>query len=617
MFNKKAFLILFTLLIIVASVSAVSASDLANDTVGDFDSDRIEASENDDVLDVKTDDGQEVLKDDVQWGTFTSLQKIIDDAPQGVKLTLYSNYYCDDDFNDYGITIRKPITIDAQGHTWDACRKSSVLLIFSDGVEINNLNLINGYDDRDAGAGAYVRSSSTTFNYCKFVNNTAGTNGGAIDVTGALHLNGCIFYNNIARGDGGAIYAHHPVYGNLSLDIYDTVFDYNWAKGNGGAIYLDCFNADGSFVNGSAGTYINQCLFTSNEAGHTDALGSSEAGYGGAIFNFQYTDIKDTDFRGNYATNGGGAVYMNNGVCDNEGTTTQIFGLNIHGETNFKNNHAGRYGGAIKIYANPTPLAKGIKGVLNIYDDVLFEGNDAQTGGALSIIDSNSNIEGAYFLNNYAQKGGAVEGGKVVNCLFVGNTEPITSGTTVVCDVKPKITITQSGTYYPDKILTISLKDLSTGQVMVNQKLKITFSNGKTASATTNMNGVATYVVPFTGTVTATASYSGTGLTYSASNKVVIKKATPKITGAKKTYKVKLKTKSYTATIKVNNKVMKNTKLTLKVGGKTYSAKTNSKGQATFKINKLTKKGSFNAVISFAGNAYYNKASKTVKIITK
>ena len=44
MFNKKAFLILFTLLIIVASVSAVSASDLANDTVGDSDSDRIEAS---------------------------------------------------------------------------------------------------------------------------------------------------------------------------------------------------------------------------------------------------------------------------------------------------------------------------------------------------------------------------------------------------------------------------------------------------------------------------------------------------------------------------------------------------------------------------------------------
>ena len=56
---------------------------------------------------------------------------------------------------------------------------------------------------------------------------------------------------------------------------------------------------------------------------------------------------------------------------------------------------------------------------------------------------------------------------------------------------------------------------------------------------------------------------------------------------------------------------MKNTKLTLKVNGKTYSATTNAKGQATFKITKLTKKGKFTAVVKFAGNKYYN--AKTVK----
>lgn len=291
--------------------------------------------------------------------------------------------------------------------------------------------------------------------------------------------------------------------------------------------------------------------------------------------------------------------------------------MNIHGASRFIDNGAGRYGGAIKMYAAPTYLDKGIKGVLNIYDEVLFEENRAQTGGALSIIDSNSNIENALFINNHAEKEGIVEGGKLVNCYFEGNSEPVTSGTSVVCDVKPQITIKQSGTYYPDKKMTITLKDSGTGLVMVNQKLTIVFSNGKTATVTTNLNGVATYAVPFTGTVTATVSYSGTGIKYSSSQKVVIKKATPKITAAKKTYKVKLKTKSYTVTLKVNNKVMKSTKLTLKVNGKTYSAKTNSKGQATFKINKLTKKGTFNAVINFAGNAYYNKASKTVKITTK
>ncbi|WP_407376510.1 hypothetical protein [Methanobrevibacter sp.] len=626
MFNRKAFLILFIFLIIAGTLSTVSAGELANDTVGDSVGDNIQVSENDEVNGIKTDeimgesDESDVLKDDAQWRTFTDLQRIIDDVEENITITLYNNYYCDDEFAEsgkYGIVIDKSITIDARGHTWDACHKTGVLLIYADNVVINNLNLINGHDEKYSGAGAYVRGSLTTFNNCNFINNTAGSNGGAIDTTGTLILDHCIFYNNVASSDGGAIYAHYPKNYGVSLFINDTVFDYNWAKGNGGAIYLDCFNGDDYLVDGAAKTFISQSLFTRNEAGYDGAYGSGEAGYGGAIFNFQYSDIEDTEFSYNYASNGGGAIYSNNGISNTGGDVTQTFGLDIYGDSSFIGNGAGRYGGAIKMYADPTYLNKGIRGVLNIYNGVRFEGNEAETGGALSIIDSNSNIELCYFINNHAQKAGAVEGGKIVNCYFEGNSEPITSGTSVVCDVKPQITIKQSGTYYPDKKLTITLKDSASGQIMVNQKLTIVFSNGKKATVTTKLNGVATYAVPFTGTVTATVSYSGTGIKYSASQKVVIKKLTPKITAAKKTYKVKVKTKSYAITLKANNKAVKNVKVTLNVNGKTYSAKTNSNGKATFKINKLTKKGTFRAVIKFAGNAYYNKASKTVKITTK
>lgn len=59
---------------------------------------------------------------------------------------------------------------------------------------------------------------------------------------------------------------------------------------------------------------------------------------------------------------------------------------------------------------------------------------------------------------------------------------------------------------------------------------------------------------------------------------------------------------------------MKNTKLSLKVNKKTYTAKTNAKGQATFKITKLVKKGTFKAVITYKGSTYYNKATKKVNI---
>ena len=65
------------------------------------------------------------------------------------------------------------------------------------------------------------------------------------------------------------------------------------------------------------------------------------------------------------------------------------------------------------------------------------------------------------------------------------------------------------------------------------------------------------------------------------------------------------------------NKAMKNTKVTIKINKKVYTAKTNSKGVATFKIKKLTKKGTFKSTVSYKGDKYYNMVTKTVKIKIK
>lgn len=62
---------------------------------------------------------------------------------------------------------------------------------------------------------------------------------------------------------------------------------------------------------------------------------------------------------------------------------------------------------------------------------------------------------------------------------------------------------------------------------------------------------------------------------------------------------------------------MKNTKVTVKVNSKTYSAKTNAKGQDIFKLTKLTRKKSYSAVVTYAGSSIYKKVSKTVKITVK
>lgn len=94
------------------------------------------------------------------------------------------------------------------------------------------------------------------------------------------------------------------------------------------------------------------------------------------------------------------------------------------------------------------------------------------------------------------------------------------------------------------------------------------------------------------------------------SNKTTSTLSVPK----NKVYKVSLKTKKYTATLKTNKKVLKKVRVYLTIHGKNYkktlSALTNNKGQVTFKITGLTKKGSYKGTITYKG-------SKTAKSIGK
>ena len=179
----------------------------------------------------------------------------------------------------------------------------------------------------------------------------------------------------------------------------------------------------------------------------------------------------------------------------------------------------------------------------------------------------------------------------------------------------PKVT----ATYNVAKKLVITLTDKN-GKALANKKVTIKVGSiSKTLK--TNSKGkvslnVATLVPK---TYTATIKFAGDSA-YTASSvkaKVVVKKAKAKIVAKKKTFKVKAKTKKFKVTLKNNKgKVMKKVKLTLKVGKKTFKAKTNKKGVATFKV-KLTKKGKYTAKVKFAGNKYFKAISKKVKITIK
>ena len=169
---------------------------------------------------------------------------------------------------------------------------------------------------------------------------------------------------------------------------------------------------------------------------------------------------------------------------------------------------------------------------------------------------------------------------------------------------------------------SVILKD-SAGKVVAGKIVTIKI-NGKNYSAVSRSNGIATFsltkaMLKSIGTKAVTIKFAG-DINYAAStaiSKITVKKEAVKIINAKNTYKFKKSKKSKNIKIALKNsknKSMKKAKVYLKVKGKTYAAKTNSKGKATFKITKLTKKGTYKAVIKYNGSSYYNKVTKTVKI---
>lgn len=170
----------------------------------------------------------------------------------------------------------------------------------------------------------------------------------------------------------------------------------------------------------------------------------------------------------------------------------------------------------------------------------------------------------------------------------------------------------------------------------INKYLVVTLTDGKgnalsDFNLTVNLNGSKNYATDGNGQIkvstkglaphvyTATITFGGSEY-YANSTKnvhVTVKKATPKIIARAKTFKSTAKTKKYTITLKNNiGKAIKKATVKFKINGKTYTAKTNGKGVATYKL-KLNKNRTYKGVVTYKGNKYYNKLTKKVKITVK
>ena len=495
-------------------------------------------------------------------------------------------------------------------------------------IEISDCSFINNFADKYSGAITLADCDDSLVSYCNFTNNTANRTSGAIEWWGINgEVSNCNFKDNSAP-TGGAIYWFDNPNGLIS----DCNFTNNSAT-IGGAIYWW----------GENGT-ISNCDFINNSA----VNGSAIYGYKEDIV------ISNSNFIANNASEEGGAIYymgnkltIDNSIFTNN-TANTAGAIKTAANTTINNTKFLDNGkNCIKIESNANITLNNVTSDVQLINDTInmtiIEIKDVVYGNDINIkVQLNSSVISP--LNS---------GKAVVKINGVEYNADVKDGTATI--VIPNL---DAGSYnvnisYIDHNTTraeipvnfnITKKDITINAentefiinydgtynvefINVSDDVKVSFIlNGKNIGTSIIKNGTASIKLTANILKTTKAGKKNMIIKFEKNNynplsktvEITINKEKTKITAKAKTFKRGMKTKKYSIILKNSKgKAVKKAKVTLKVKGKTYKAKTNKKGKATFKITKLTKKGTQKAVIKYKGNNYYNKINKKIKIKIK
>ena len=552
----------------------------------------------------------------------------------------------------------------------EAINDGGAINILGSGTTITNCTFTNCSSLTGKGGAVYIYSDYNLITDCTFTNCTALDCGGAVYVSGDNNIiNDSNYYHNQAFCDGGAIFLV-----GSECCVNNSYFESNTADEDGGAIYSKGtfgFNIDNcTFIDNAAGVYGGAVVTENYAVVNSSKFNNNSALAAGAIFSKDMLNISDSLFNENSAEVGGAIVLnddtgiVNSNITNNKGSNGGAIAvlsdstLEING-TQFKGNLADCGSNNIVLISDATVTADNkttsdsplvLKSVTlspiheeNItYGDTLhiivyvdFDNVPMENGNVATNLDGKTYTapvkDGFAFFNitglnpgNYSSYLTFTQEG-YVNATVEYN---FTVAEKVPADLKDAKITANSVNFVINyaKKYSVNIMD-SNGNAISGKKVTFKLNGKNIGSAYTDSKGVATYKITSkmlkaaksgTKKLTITLNDNVEFKTVSKTVNVKINKEKTKLVAKKKTFKAKTKVKKFTVTLKNSKgKVVKNAKLTLKVKGKTYNAKTNKKGKATFKIKKLNKKGKHKAVIKFKTTKYYKTSSKKVKITVK
>ena len=466
---KKSLLIV-CLIIFLFSIASVSANEIDDVAFTAEDNEIIAVDEDssaENMDEILTESSQEnVIEEEAEDdGTFSALQKKINDAEEGTVITLDKDYTYDEGFSKRGIRINKNLTINGNGHTLDGLSQSRIFLvryglIDNNHVVLNNIKFTNG--NTDLYGGAIFNYGNLTVNNCVFTNNYAKYCGGAINSVGHLNLKNSNFTKNTAGGDGGAVLTFSI---DKAVEFFKKIYVDRTPEGEMEFVFNATLTIDLSY-----GTnYVSNCIFTNNIA---------KGRGGGAIYGFTHLNINSCTFKSNQANEHGGAVFANKNL--------------VLKNSKFTNNKVSKNGGAVYFrcheqsgsYVNKTWVPKMKYYSANI-TNCAFSKNTAKKGGAIyGFLDVASDkkrmkVNKCNFTANKASSSGRdVLGGTCSNCIY--NYIKLTSKNRTVKKSAKKLTLTVK---------------LTKGKALLkNKKIKFRF-RGKNYYAKTNSKGIAKVII--------------------------------------------------------------------------------------------------------------------------